>query len=328
MTPLALTLLAPERLWLLAVVAGLTGLYVRVQRRRRHPSVRFSNLALLKSVAPARPGWRRHVPAAGVALSMVGLIVGLARPAQSVRVPREAATVMLVMDMSASMQATDVHPSRYEAAISAAKAFVEDLPEPVRVGLISFDRSPRTIAPPTADHAAVLAGLDSLTLGPGTATGDAVYAAIDALTASAEASGAGPSGPAPGESSGAAIVLLSDGVRTVGNPVESAAAAAAARGIPVSTIAFGTPTGAVVVRGELIAVPADPATMERVAELTSGRFFEAASRDELRSVYEDIGTRVGFETVTQENSGPVLAGAALALTAAFGLALAWNGRLV
>jgi Ca-activated chloride channel family protein len=326
-----MTLLAPSRLWLLLFVAGLAVLYLWLQRRRRHRAVRFTNLALLRSVAPRRPGWRRHLPAALTALSMAALILGLARPARQVRVPKEAATVMLVLDMSASMQALDVAPSRYEAAIAAAKTFVSDLPDQVRVGLVSFDRSPEVVASPTVDHDAVLDGLDHLTIGPGTAAGDALYAALDAITAAQDAAGISPGqqeDQSQEKQSGAAIVLLSDGVTTVGSPVVAAAQEAAEEGVPISTIAFGTDSGTVRVQGELIPVPADPDTMAQVAELTSGRFFEAFTADELRGVYEDIGTRVGYETTQRDTSGGILAAGAFALVGAFGLGLAWNGRLI
>jgi len=329
-----MTLLAPSRLWLLLLVAGLAALYLWLGRRRRHRAVRFTNLALLASVAPRRPGWRRHLPAALTALSMAALIVGLAGPTRQVRVPKEAATVMLVLDMSASMQAIDVSPSRYEAAISAAKTFVSDLPDQVRVGLVSFDRRPEVVASPTVDHDAVLDGLDHLTLGPGTAAGDALYAALDAIAAAQDAAGITPdqqAGQQDGQAqkrSGAAIVLLSDGVTTVGSPVVAAAQQAAEDGVPVSTIAFGTDSGTVRVQGEVIPVPADPDTMAQVAELTSGKFFEAFTANELKGVYEDIGTRVGYETTQRDASGGILAAGAFALVGAFGLGLAWNGRLI
>ncbi|HLF40180.1 MAG TPA: VWA domain-containing protein [Acidimicrobiia bacterium] len=319
-----MTLLAPSRLWLLVLVAALAAAYLWLQRHRRHRAVRFTNLELLRSVAPKRPGWRRHLPAAGVGLALVALVVGFARPAETIRVPKQAATVMLVMDMSASMQATDVSPSRVDAAIDAAENFVKDLPPQVRVGLISFDRSTRMVASPTVDHDAVLDGLAQLTLGPGTAAGDALFAALDAVAAAEDAAGLTPEQAAEGS----AIVLLSDGVTTVGSPVLAAAQEAADQGIPVTTIAFGTESGTVRVQGELIPVPADPDTMAQVAELTSGKFFEAVSADELRSVYEDIGTRVGYDTTQRDASGPILSAAALALTAAFALGLLWNGRLV
>jgi Ca-activated chloride channel homolog len=315
--------LSPGRLLLLLVVAALAGLYVWVQRRRRHAAVRFSNLALLAEVAPARPGWRRHVPAAAVGLAMGALVVAIAEPVHQVRVPKEAATIMMVIDVSASMDATDVSPSRLEAATAAAKTFVEDLPPQVRVGLVSFDRIARVVASPTVDHQAVLGGIDRLILGTGTATGEAVYTALDALAAANDTAGA-----AATTAGGAAIVLLSDGVPTVGRPVLGAAQESADQGVPISTIAFGTQDGTVTVQGRLVSVPADPDTMSAIAETTNGRFFEAASSKELRSVYKDIGTRIGYETEQRDASGPVLTVAVLALLAASGLALMWNGRLV
>lgn len=308
--------LAPGRLWLLVVIPVLVAGYVWQQRRRASAgAVRFANLGLLKSVAPKRSTWRRHAPAVAVALALTGLLVGYARPSGAVRVPKEAATVVLVIDTSASMMATDVEPSRLEAAITAAQSFVDDLPAQMEVGLVSFDRSARMLAAPTTDRELVQDAIAGLSLGPGTAAGEALIVALSAIEA-ADAT------------EGAAIVLLSDGVTTVGRPVLPVAEIAAERGIPVSTIAFGTPDGIVEVQGNTIAVPADPDTMAAVAETTSGRFFEADSSVELEEVYEDIGTRVGFETQQREQSGPVLATSTILLVAALGLGLLWNGRLV
>jgi Ca-activated chloride channel homolog len=315
--------LSPGRLALLLVVAALAGLYLWVQKRRKHAAVRFSNLALLAEIAPPKAGWRRHVPAAAVALAMGALVVAIAEPVHQVRVPKEAATVMMVIDVSASMDATDVSPSRLEAAVAAAKSFVGDLPPQVRVGLVSFDRIARVVASPTVDHQLVLNGIDRLLLGTGTATGAAIYTALDALAAANDTAGG-----AATSAGGAAMVLLSDGVPTVGRPVLGAAQDAADQGVPISTIAFGTQDGTVTVQGRLVSVPADPDTMASVAEITSGKFFKAVSAKELRSVYKDIGTRVGYETEQRDASGPVLTVAVVALLAAAGLALLWNGRLV
>jgi len=315
--------LAPGRLALLLVVLALAGVYLWVQRRRRHAAVRFSNLALLAEIAPPRAGWRRHVPAAAIALALAALVVSIAEPVHSVRVPKEAATVMLVIDVSASMDATDVQPTRLEAAVAAAKVFVNDLPPQIRVGLESFDRVARVITSPTVDHQAVTDGIDRLILGTGTATGDAIYTGLDALAAANDTAGA-----APTTRGGSAMVLLSDGVPTVGRPVAAAAQEAANEGIPISTIAFGTADGTVSVGGRLVSVPADPDTMASIAETTNGKFFKAASLKELRSIYKDIGTRVGFETEQRDASGPVLLLAVLALLVGSGLALLWNGRLV
>ena len=315
--------LAPGRLLLLLLVAALAGLYVWIQRRRRHAAVRFTNLAVLAEVAPPNPGWRRHLPAAAVGLALSGLVLSIAEPVHAVRVPKEAATVMLVIDTSASMDATDVSPSRLEAATAAAKTFVEDLPPQIRVGLVSYSRGAQVIASPTVDHQAVLDGIEQLTLGTGTATGDAIAAALDALSAADDTAGA-----AGTELGGAAIVLLSDGVPTLGRPVTGVAQTAADQGIPVSTIAFGTADGTVTINGRVVSVPADPDTMASIAEATNGKFFTATSAKELRSVYKDIGTTVGFETEQRDASGPLLAGAVVSLLAASGMALIWNGRLV
>jgi Ca-activated chloride channel family protein len=318
-----MSFLSPGRLVLLLVVLALAGLYVWIQHRRRHAAVRYTNLAVLAEVAPPNPGWRRHVPAAAVALALGALVVAIAEPVQQVRVPKEAATVMMVIDVSASMDATDVSPSRLEAATVAAKSFVSDLPPQVRVGLVSFDRIARVVASPTVDHQAVIDGIDRLILGTGTATGEAIYTALDALAAANDTAGA-----AATTVGGSAMVLLSDGVPTVGRPVLGAAQDAAGEGVPISTIAFGTPDGTVTVQGRLVSVPADPDTMASVAEITNGKFFKAVSAKELRSIYKDIGTRVGYETEQRDASGPILTVAVMALLAASGLALLWNGRLV
>lgn len=308
-----MTLLAPRWLWLLVVVVGLVVAYVVLQRRRRHYAVRFTNLDLLASVAPKRPGWRRHVPAAVIALALGVLVIAAARPARDERVASEEATVMLVLDVSASMRATDVSPSRMEAAVEAATDFVDDLPERLRVGLVAFDTSARVIATPTIDHRAVADGLARLRPGTGTAAGEGIITALDLLTGSGEAG---------------AIVLLSDGVTTVGRSVADAVATAREQSVPVTTIAFGTDDGTVEVAGRIIPVPADPVTMEAVAEATGGQFFTAATGDQLRSVYEDIGTRIAY-TVEQREIGTMFVVAALVLLlAAMAASLVWTGRIL
>lgn len=315
-----MTFLAPHWLWLLTAVVALAAAYVVLQGRRRHYAVRFTNLDLLASVAPRRPGWRRHVPAAAMGLAAAALVVGLARPAWEVRVPEEAATLMVVIDTSVSMEATDVEPNRLEAASEAAGSFVESLPDRLLVGLVSFDRGTRVMSP-TRDHEAVEVALRRLTTGPGTAAGEAIYAALDAIAS------AGGAGRADGKQT-AAIVLLSDGVTTIGRPVEMAAATAAEQGVPVTTIAFGSSGGMVMVQGEPIPVPADPETMAAVADTTGGRFFEAFSADQLRSVYSDIGSRVGFRTEKRDVGMRFVAVGATVLLLALGSSIFWSGRML
>jgi Ca-activated chloride channel family protein len=306
---------------LLLLVMALVAAYVFLQRRRTEYTVRFTNLDLLASVAPKRPGWRRHVPAAVMALALAGLVLGLARPARDERVPKEAATVMLVVDVSASMQATDVAPTRLAAATDAALTFVEDLPDRLRLGLVAFDRTSRVLSPPTTDHVVVEDGIRGLTTGPGTAAGDAIFVALDAIIS------AGGAGTTNGEQT-AAIVLLSDGVTTVGSPVNEAAQAAVEQGVPVTTIAFGTEEGTVEFAGRVIPVPADPAAMSNLAEVTGGAFFEAASGEELKGVYEDIGTRVGYTTEQREIGMSFVAASLVLLVGALGAALVWTNRLL
>jgi Ca-activated chloride channel family protein len=316
-----MTFLAPGWFALLAVVAAIAVAYVVLQQRRRHYAIRFTNLELLESVAPRRPGWRRHVAAGGMALALVALIFGIARPARIERIPKSTATIMLVLDTSGSMMADDVAPSRIEAATSAARKFINALPPRLTVGLVTFDRSTRLLSPPTADHALVARSLDGLQTSGGTATGDAIYTALDAISAS------GGAGVTNGKQT-AAIVLLSDGATTIGRPVDEAAQAAAEQKVPITTIAFGTANGVAVVQGRDIPVPADPATMKAVADASGGAFFEAFSAKELQKVYRAIGNRVGYDIKRHEISmtfvGVALALALLALAAS----LVWTGRLL
>jgi len=323
-----MTFLAGGRLWFLVVVAALGAVYVVLQRRRPRYAVRFTNLELLASVAPRRPGWRRHVPAAFMALAVAALIMGLARPARDVRVPKDEAVVMLVLDTSISMAATDVAPDRLRAATDAGRSFVAGLPEKLLVGLVSFDGSTRVVTPPTVDHGAVETALSQLVTGPGTAAGDAIFTALDAIAVAGGPTGASAATADTEATQTAAIVLLSDGVTTVGRSVEEAAAAADERGVPLNTIAFGTAQGTVTVQGETVGVPADPATMARVAEATDGRFFEAASADQLRNVYDDIARRVGFDTEQRDITLSFVTTAAVLLVVGLGAALVWTSRIL
>jgi len=324
-----MTLVAGQWLWLLLGIAGLVALYVVMQARRRRYAVRFANLPLLASVAPRRPGWRRHVPAALIALSLAASSVAMARPARVQRVPREEATVMLAIDTSPSMTATDVSPTRLDAARSAATSFVDDLPDRLRVGVVTFDRAARVIAPPTTDHSVIREALENLVTGPGTAAGEGIFVSLAAIETSRTAGdNRGDSGNGASNRSVAAIVLLSDGVTTVGRPVEDAARAAARARVPVSAIAFGTEDGTVDVAGQSVPVPADPDAMRAVAETSSGRFFEAGSEKQLREVYENIGTRVGYTIRKQEMTTAALGFAIVLLLLGVAGALMWTGRFL
>jgi Ca-activated chloride channel family protein len=283
--------------------------------------VRLPTTRVLASVSPRRPGWRRHGPAAVALLTLLLLVLALARPARDERVPREAAVVVLAVDVSASMTATDVSPSRIDAAVAAAGDFVDDVPDRFQLGLVAFDGTARVLASPTEDHDAVRAALQRLTPGEGTAAGEGIAAALDAISATVDATGAS------GKDLPASIVLLSDGATTVGRPVEQAAREAADRSVPVSTIAFGTDRGAVVVGGEVVPVPADREAMAAVADITGGTASEAETAGQLHDVYDHIGTTVGSVVEQREVARAFLGVALVALLAAVAGSFVWSARL-
>lgn len=311
--------LAPGRLWLLLLPAVLLAAYVVSQRRRPAYAVRFTELDLLASLVPRSAVWKRHVPAALLLLSLVALTTAFARPTAEVEVPRERATVVVALDVSLSMRATDVEPDRISAARTAAADFVQGLPDRFNVGLVSFSGVASVVVPPTQDHAAVVSAIDALELAPSTAIGEAVFACLSAL--------AGVPGEVGQVPPPARIVLLSDGTNTVGRTPSEAAQAAQAAGVPISTIAYGTQEGVVQVEGESIGVPVDQPALERLAKQTDGSSFTATDGQELEAVYDDIGSQVG-STLEQREVTSRFTGVALALALAAATAsLAWSARL-
>lgn len=307
--------------WLLALlpVAGLAAAYGWRWWHRRAHAVRFSNLALLQRIAPAGLGWRRHLAATVFLLALAVLTAALARPAIEREVPVERATVVLAVDVSLSMQATDVSPTRLAAAQQAATEFAGELPASHQLGLVAFARTAQVLVSPTTDRRAVTDAVQRLELAEATATGEAVFAGLEAVQ---QAPGADADEPPP-----ARILLLTDGYRTYGRSVADAAEAAASAGVPVSTVAFGTDEGAVQIQGQTYRVPVDRDAMARLAETTGGQYYEAASLEELTAVYEDMGSAVAYRTepyeVTRWYVGAALV---LALTAG-GLSLRWTPRL-
>lgn len=308
----------PIRLLLLIGVALLVGGYVVMQLRRPVYAARFTELDLLASVAPKRPGWRRHVPAGLLLLSLVALTAAFAKPQADVKVPRERATVVVAIDTSASMQAVDVSPNRFLAAKSAAKSFIERLPKQFNVGLVSFNAVASIVATPTRDREAVLGAVDALQLAGGTAIGEAVFASLNAIQ---NVPGDPARKPPP-----ARVVLLSDGGNTIGRDPNDAGAAAAALGIPVSTIAYGTEEGTVEVQGQIVPVPADTAAMASLANVSGGQTYTAKSGEELNGVYADIGSQVGYTTQRKEVTATLTGLGLLAAVAAAGTSLLWSAR--
>jgi Ca-activated chloride channel family protein len=312
-------------LWLLALlaVAALAALYVLLQLRRRAYAARFTNVALLGAIVPRRPGWRRHLAFAVVAAGLATLVVSLAVPSTEVRVPREKATVVMAVDVSLSMQATDIEPDRFRAMRRAGKEFVDVLPERINLGLVSFAGTATTLVPPTTDRAQVAGAIDNLDLAESTAIGEAVFTSLTAIEnfqSSLESDGQ--------EAPPARIVLLSDGYNTVGRDDTQAIDAARAAGIPVSTIAFGTDYGTLDLDGETVPVPVDRATLEEIADQTGGSYSEAASASELEQVYADLGSQIGYTTEPQDISPWFVRGGVLLVLLGAVLSLLWTNRLI
>lgn len=335
-----MTFLWPWMLLGLAILPLLVGVYALAQRRRPRYAARFTNLDLLANVVEATPGWRRHLPPALYLLAVAALVLALARPQLVTKTPRQEGTVVLVTDVSGSMNATDVAPTRMAAAQEAAHLLVDRLPEGFRIGLISFSSGVNVLVPPTTEKEQVHAAIDRLVPLGGTAMGDAIAAAVEVVRQALEGAGApateGTPQPAPireeGEAAPAVIILLSDGANTVGayQPIDAAQLAADA-GVPVYAVALGTPDGVAVVtdpqgRQRAVRVPPDVETLEVVAELTGGRSFTAPGASQLESIYRDLGDRIGY---IEERTEVSWAGAALAgvLVLAGGtLGLLWFNR--
>jgi Ca-activated chloride channel homolog len=317
--------LEPARLWLLAVVVALVGLYVAVQLTRPRYTVRFSNLELLDKVAPKRPGWRRHLTAGVFLLAATLLVVSFAQPVITVKVPQERTTVMLAFDTSLSMAAEDVAPNRFEAAQAAAKEFVDELPDRLNVGLVGFAGTAQLLVPPTQDHQDVQLAIDNLELDKATAIGDAVRLSLDVIEDQAQGVEQG--------TPDAAIVLISDGETTVGLPTEEAIPLAAEAGVAVSTIAYGTADGEIMVDedgdgiGQLTGVPVNVEELQALAEGTGGTAYTAESATDLQSVYDQLGSAIGFEEETRDVAYRFVGAGLLALLVAAGLSLRWFSRL-
>jgi Ca-activated chloride channel homolog len=312
-------LLSPWWLLSLLPVLAVIGVYVWRQLHRRAFAVKFTNVDLLSSLVPKGIGVRRHVSAAAFLLSLLILSFGMARPSVDTKEPLERATIMLAIDVSLSMQATDVQPTRIEAAKSAANDFVRQLPASFNVGLVSFAKTASVLVSPTKERNSVLQAIDGLTLQESTATGEAVFTSLDAIrTVPAD----GADGPPP-----ARIVLRSDGFRTAGRSLEDASAAATAANVPVSTIAFGTDQGVIEIDGQTQRVPVDRPSLQKLAETTKGHFYEATSAAELKKVYQDMGSSIGYRTKPREVTQWYVGVALLLALSAAAMSLLWTSRL-
>jgi Ca-activated chloride channel family protein len=340
-----MSFLSPGWLLLLLLIPVAILAYWALQRRRAKYTVRFTNLDLLANVVDKTPDWRRHVPPVLFLLALAALIVGVARPETTTSVPKEEATIMLVTDVSGSMNATDVSPTRLAAAQKSAGQLLDQLPKSFRVGLISFSNTVNTQVQPTTDRAAVKQALANLQPKGGTAMGDALMAALDDLQAASATptatSGRSQVTPTPTAQTNPGgkpinptnvIVLLSDGAQTLGQAQpQEAAAAAAEQGIPIYTIALGTPGGVAQVEDQSgrirsIPVPPDPQTLQDIADTTGAKSFDAPTAQQLEAVYNDIGSRIGHENKDVEIAYVFAGIGALLLVAGAGLSMLWFNR--
>ena len=352
-----MTFADPQLLIALLLVPLAVAAYVYVQRRRSRYAVRFTNVDLLSNLVPRAPAWRRHVPAALYLVAISALVIALARPSMVLAVPREQATIILTMDVSRSMRATDVDPTRLAAAQKAASDFVNQLPASFKVGMVVFSTESRIVVTPTINRTAIHDAINSLVADGGTALGDAIVSSLKAagLTVSSgpnvppapsaspsappasgspspSASGGPSASPGPSQPPLVATVLLSDGANSTGalQPLD-AARQAAALGVPIYTIALGTADGVVDVpnqQGQLrqLSVPPDPQTLAAIAEMTGGRSFTAPTSADLAQIYQSLGSRVGFTNEEREVTQLFAAAGIVLVLAGAGLAAHWFNR--
>jgi Ca-activated chloride channel family protein len=362
-----MTFLWPEFLWLLLLLPAVCAAYVVLLRRRKKTALRYASLHLVREAAFAGGQWRRHVPPLLFLVALALLLVAVARPTAVLTLPSQHETVILAMDVSGSMRATDVKPSRLGAAQEAARAFVAERPRSTRLGVVSFAATASVVQSPTHNREDLLAAVDRFQLQRGTAVGSGILVslkmifpdvefdlrsanprpkpprgtALDASGASSASGAPGDKGAArapagqpvkpapPGSYTSAAIILLTDGQATTGpDPIESARMAAD-RGVRVYTVGIGTPTGEIVgAEGWSMRVRLDEEALKNIANITRAEYFFAGSAPDLRKIYEKLNTRIFFEEKEMEVTALVAAAAALAAFASALLSLWWFNRIL
>jgi Ca-activated chloride channel family protein len=337
----------PDLLWLLLSLPLLVLAYVWLLYRRKKNTVRFASLALVKQAAGKGPGWRRHVPPAMLLVAVAALLLATARPLAIVTLPSQQETIILAMDVSGSMQATDVQPNRLVAAQEAAKAFIKDLPRSVRVGVVSFAGTAAVVQPPTQSREDIVAAIDRFQLQRGTAIGSGIVLSLATLFPEAgidlsQITGARnmPLGPkdkpkkdfepvAPGSYGSGAIILLTDGQRTTGPDPMDAAKMAADRGVKVYSVGIGTKDGETIgFEGWSMRVRLDEEALKNIASATRAEYFYAGTAADLKKVYQSLSTRLVVEKKETEISGLFAAFAAVMVVLAAGLSVAWFGRVM
>jgi Ca-activated chloride channel family protein len=337
----------PQNLWLLTALPLLPALYLWLLRRRSKHALRVSSLHLARR-APSRP-WRRHVPPVLLGLALSILLFGLSRPTARVTLPWASSTIMLALDVSLSMRVQDVKPTRMAAAQEAARTFVSEVPQNVQVGIVTFAGSAQVAQQATLDRPALIAAIDAIQMQIGTAVGNAIVLCLAELfpnqgidlgemtfgsrrkTRSGDEKDkarASAASVAPGSYDSAAIILLSDGRRTTGVDTLEAAKMAADRGIRIYAVGLGTVDGPVAAgEGMAIYMQLDEPTLREVARMTGGEYFHAGTADDLRSVYQNLGSRMQIRTRETELTSLLALVAATLIVAAASLSVLWFGRI-
>lgn len=343
----------PLMLWAVLAIPALIALYVFILRRKKQAALRYANLGLVREALGVGNRLRRHIPPVLFLLALTLLLLATARPVATVTLPTQQETVILAMDVSGSMRATDVQPNRLEAAQAAAKAFLTELPERTKVGIVAFAATASVVQAPTLSREDLVAAIDRFQLQRGTATGSGLIVALATLFPDAgidisqliygrpaQSESNAPIGlakkpkedfvpVAPGSNHSAAIILLTDGQRTTGPDALQAAKMVAERGIRVYTVGFGTKEGETIgFEGWSMRVRLDEESLKRVAEITQGEYFYAGTAVDLKKIYESLTAKIAFEKKQTEITALFAAVAALFAILAAGLSLWWHGRVL
>ncbi|HXT55212.1 MAG TPA: VWA domain-containing protein [Candidatus Eisenbacteria bacterium] len=347
-----MTFLWPEMLWLILIVPALVAGYFYILRRKQESAVKYASLTMVKQAIGPRQRFRRHIPPLLFLIALIAMIVAIARPAAIVMLPSQYQTIILAMDVSGSMRATDVKPNRISAAQAAAKAFVDEQPSNVRIGVVSFAATASVVQTPTQNREDIITAIDRFQLQRGTAIGSGIIVSLATIFPDAgidvssfiygrsgargvpidqaEKSDKPPVKPvAPGSYTSAAIILLSDGQRTTGPDSIEAARLAADRGVRIFTVGFGTQSGETIgFEGWSMRVRLDEETLKTIANLTRGEYFYAGTAADLKKVYQVLNSKFLLEKKPMEISS-LFAGAAalIAVTSAL-LSLLWFHRIL
>ena len=347
-----MTFLWPEMLWLLLMVPALVGGYFYILRRKRDAALRYASLSMVKEAMGTSQRFRRHIPPLLFLLALIALIVATARPAAMVTLPSQYRTIILAMDVSGSMRATDVQPNRISAAQAAAKAFVADQPSNVRIGVVAFAGTAAVVQMPTQNREDIIAAIDRFQLQRATAIGSGIIVSLatifpdEGIDVSSLIYGRnGPRGVPldqpkksekkevkpvpPGSYTSAAIILLTDGQRTTGPDSIDAARMAADRGVRIFTVGFGTKAGETIgFEGWSMRVRLDEETLKTIANLTRGEYFYAGTAMDLKKVYQTLNSKFLLEKKDMEISALFAGGAAIAALISGLLSLLWFNRIL